>query len=118
MRLENPSKGEMPTAAWMVDYSRVDTNAAIDLAALPKGTDLRDGSWTGKFFKVKGAAITGRDLKVRVLGKVFDIYAPGRDVRDRLMAQGMESKRFEFYGELGTYRGNWQFVVRDAKWVP
>ena len=117
MALKNPSSGEVSGEAWMVDYSGVDLNLATDLSALPKSTDIRDGSWTGRLFKVSGAAITGRTLKVRAHGTVYDIYAPQRAVRDLLMAQSVKGKVFKFYGELGTYQGNWQFVVKDAKWV-
>lgn len=117
MPLKNPSTGEMPGHAWVVDYSEVDLNLATDLAALAKSIDIKDGAWTGKLFKVTGSAIVGKTLKVRVRGKVFDIYAPQRAVRDLLMAQSVKGRIFNFYGELGTYQGNWQFVVKDAKWV-
>jgi endonuclease/exonuclease/phosphatase family metal-dependent hydrolase len=117
MKLENPSSEDMSTSARKVDYSGVDLNLAIDIEALPASTDLRDGSWSGRFFKIEGEIIPGQDLKVRVMGKIFDIYAPNRDVKDLLMAQAVKGKRLAFYGELGTYRGNWQFVVNDARWV-
>jgi len=117
MPLTNPSTGEMPGRAWLVDYSRVDLNQAMNLAALAKDVDIENGSWTGTLFKVKGSAILGRDLKVHVRGKSFGIYAPQREIRDLLMAQSVKGKVFSFYGELGTYQGNWQFVVKDAKWV-
>jgi hypothetical protein len=100
-----------------VDYATVDLNLATDLAALPKHTEILDGSWTGRLFKVSGTVVTDGELKIRVHGKVFDLYAPQRDVRDLLLAQSISGKTINFYGELGTYRGNWQFVIKDATWM-
>ena len=117
MPLNNPSAGEMPGRAWLVDYSEVDLNQSTDLVALANDVDIEDGSWTGKLFKVSGVAIPGRTLKVSVRGKSFGIYAPQRAVRDLLMAQSGKGNVLNFYGELGTYQGNWQFVVKDANWV-
>lgn len=117
MVLDNPSEGETTGAARMVDYSRVDLNKATDIGDVPKEADLRDGSWTGRLFKVSGAAVTGRDLKVRVKGQLYDIYAPQRSVLDLLKAQSHKGKFLKFHGELGTYQGNWQFVIKDATWV-
>ncbi len=117
MTLTDPSSGEMPSQPLKVDYATVDLNLATDLAALPKHTEILDGSWTGRLFKVSGTVVTDGELKIRVHGKVFDLYAPQRDVRDLLLAQSISGKTINFYGELGTYRGNWQFVIKDATWM-
>ncbi len=118
LTLENPSD-ETPTAdVWRVNYAAVDVSAALDPKTLPEGSDLRDGSWTGKLFKVSGMAMAdGRDLRVRVAGAIFDVYAPERAVHTALLEQHAENRRFSFVGELGIYKGSWQFVVRDITWV-
>ena len=116
--LQNPSVGITPVEAVRVDYAGVDLRTtAVDGLSLPVGTDLRDGTWNGRLLKVKGQSLPGRNLQVQFAGEVYDIYAPGRDTRDALEAQRVRGRTFEFYGELGTFRGNWQFVVRDVSWV-
>lgn len=117
MPLENASDTPAPDEVWSVDYAAVDMNQAVDWAALPRGTDIQDGNWTGRLFKVDGPAIQGRNPQVKLGGKVYGIYAPQREAKDQLEAQAVRSREFSFYGELGTYKGDWQFVVRDVSWV-
>jgi hypothetical protein len=117
MPVENASD-EAPTAdVWSVNYAGVDLNKALRLDALPKNTDLQDGSWTGKLFKVSGPAIGARNPKVRFGGKLFQIYAPQSQAKELLEAQAVRSRALSFYGELGMYKGDWQFVIRDVSWV-
>jgi len=118
MALDHPSSGEPDDRVWRVDYAGVDVTAqAVALDALPEGTDLRDGTWNGRLFRVRGSSSVGRDLKVRFGGQTWDVYAPGRDTREALQSQHVRDRRFDFYGELGMYRGNWQFIVQDPSWV-
>ena len=117
MPLKSPSDTPPTADVWSVNYAGVDLNQAISLDAIPEGTDLRDGSWTGKLFKVSGPAVGGRNPKVRFAGKVYSIYAPQSEAKDRLEAQAVRSRSLLFYGELGTYKGDWQFVIRDVSWV-
>ena len=80
-------------------------------------TDLQDGSWTGKLFKVSGLAVGARNPKVRFRGKLFQIYAPQNETKDLINTQTVRSRSLSFYGELGMYKGDWQFVIRDVSWV-
>ncbi|WP_221031828.1 endonuclease/exonuclease/phosphatase family protein [Actomonas aquatica] len=118
MPLENPSDETINGDVYRVNYAGVDLNQAVDIDALPDSVDLQDGSWSGKLFLVEGSSIAGRRVKVRVRGQVYDIYAPQREVIDELKAQHASNRRVKFYGELGTYKGSWQFVVQDISWVP
>lgn len=118
MSLDQPSDRPPSGTVWPVDYAAVDLNQAIRLDAIPPQTQLRDGSWTGKLFRVSGPAIGTDRPKVRFNDEVYEIYAPQSATRDRLEAQAVKHRTLEFYGELGTYKGNWQFVVRDVSWVP
>ena len=38
-------------------------------------------------------------------------------LRSRLRASFKEGAPMRFFGELGQYRGRWQFVIHDASWV-
>lgn len=117
MSVENASDTPPTDQVWRVDYATVDLNSAVQLNALPKGTDLQDGTWTGKLFKVTGQAVGTRNPKVRFEGKVYGIYAAQSAAKDQLEAQAVRSRALNFYGELGTYKGDWQFVIRDESWV-
>ena len=96
---------------------KVDLGQALTLAALPAGANLRDGSYTGKLFRVEGPAVDGPLLKVEFAGAVYDLYSPDPAIRDLIAAQRRAGGTFRLYGELGTFRGNWQFVVKDASWL-
>ncbi len=117
MTLDNPSD-EPPTAdVWSVNYAEADLNAALRLNSLPKETDLRDGNWTGKLFRVSGPAVGARNPKVRFGGQVYDVYAPQKAAKDTLEGQAVRNRALSFYGELETYKGDWRFVIRDVSWV-
>ena len=90
---------------------------ALTPDTLPAGARLRDGSFNGKIFRVVGPAEDGPLLRVTFAGESYEVYSPDPAIRDLLAAQRKETRGFRFYGELGTFRGRWQFVVRDASWV-
>lgn len=117
MSLDRPSDTPPSEDVYEVDYSQVDLNTAIALAALPRNANLTDGTWSGRLFKVTGEAVGTRRPEVRVGGKVYGVYAPQREASQLLEAQAVRHRQLSFYGELGTYKGNWQFVVRDVSWV-
>ena len=118
MPLDKPANEELSNEVRKVDYASVDLNLATAVDALPTTTDLRDGSWNRKIFLVEGPSTSGKSMSVQVRGQVYDIYAPQREALDRLRAQHVSHRRVKFYGELSTYKGNWQFVVQDVSWVP
>ena len=101
-----------------VDLAQTDFAAAVKLAELPAAADLRDGSWTGKLFQVDAPALDDRLLRVEVRGQVYEVYGTRKEIRERLYAQRRESGgRLRFYGELGTFKGTWQYAVKSVEWV-
>jgi hypothetical protein len=117
LALTRASDGVTRAQARRVDYSGVDLEAlAVRPGALPNGVDLRDGSWSGRLFVVDGEVVPDRNPRVRYLDQEYEVYGVDEATRDRLHAQ-RRSGRMSFYGELGTFRGRWQFVVRDPGWV-
>ena len=101
-----------------VDLAKTDFDSAVDLSQLPATTDLRDGSWTGKLFRVEAQALDDRLLRIEIHGQTYDVYGPHKEIRDRLYAQRREhGGQLTFYGELGTFKGTWQFLVKSMDWV-
>jgi Endonuclease/Exonuclease/phosphatase family len=104
----------------VVDYARVDLfENAIKTAELPAASDIRDGSYTGKIFYVtaKGYVNDKGHVKVKVRDQEYDVFSHKKEIRDDLRAQAREGKALRFYGELGIYKGTWQFVVQGKEWV-
>jgi endonuclease/exonuclease/phosphatase family metal-dependent hydrolase len=87
---------------------------ALDPAKLPAGTALRAPANIGKIVRVDGVVRPGTRLAVEFLGESYDIYSPDPALRTRLREQFKAGERVRFHGELGQYRGRWQFVVQDA----
>jgi len=115
--LRNASQENSPST-YTVDYTKVDlARVALDPAQLPADAALRDGSHTGKIFRIEGAVGKGRRLTVEVRGDYYDIWSFDKELRDRLRREHKTGQTIRFYGELGQYRGRWQFVIRDATWV-
>ncbi len=115
---ESGSEDDGNGRANKVDLSKTDFASAVVLADLPADVDLRDGTWTGKFFRVEAKALDDRFLKIEVHGGTYDVYGPRKEIRNLLYTQRREQDgKLSFYGELGTYKGNWQFLVKAKEWV-
>jgi Endonuclease/Exonuclease/phosphatase family len=113
-------EGEQDAAAKAnkVDVTKTDFASAVVLAKLPPGTHLRDGTWTGKLFRIEAKALDDRLLRIEVNGDIYDVYGPRKEIRELLYAQRRENAgTLTCYGELGTFKGNWQFLVKFAEWA-
>lgn len=117
--LARPSdRDETDTEPVRVSFAGIDVvGTALTADRLPRDANLRDGSYTGKIFRVEGPSEEGALLRVTFAGESYEVYSPDRAIRDALAAQRSAKRSFRFYGELGTFRGRWQFVVKDATWV-
>ncbi len=119
MPLVKPSTDETSTTL-KVDYARVDLfSTAIKPSELPANADIRDGTYTGKIFYISAKGYTNDKghVKVKVKNQEYDVFSHQKEIRDELRNQAKEGKNLRFYGELGIYKGNWQFVVQGKEWV-
>ncbi len=116
--LVKPSQEDTPDGDPIkADFTSVDLTQSVTLATIQKGADLRDGSWSGKIFHVEGEAVDDKYVKVKFAGQVYDVFSHDKEIRDMLYAQRESGRNLSFYGELGTYKGSWQFLVREKSWV-
>ena len=117
LALTRPAQGETRAEPRRVDYSGADLAAlALSPDSLPPDANLHDGSWNGRLFRIDADVVPDRHPRVRVRGQEFEVYGVSDAVRDPLHEQRRRG-RMSFYGELGTFKGRWQFVVRDVSWV-
>jgi hypothetical protein len=119
MPLSQPATDDGGTTL-KVDYSRVDLfENALKPAELPATTDIRDGSYNGKIFYITGKGYVNDKghVKIKVRDQEYDVFSHKKEIRDDLRDQAREGKTLRFYGELGIYKGNWQFVVQGKEWV-
>ncbi len=115
LELRNPSQGKTPSKALRVKQVAGDPATT---AILPKSdANLRDGSFNGKLITVEGTAMIGPRLGVEFRNEKWEVYVPDAALRDRLRASWKEGQTVRFYGELGQYKGRWQFVIQDASWL-
>jgi len=121
MPLNQPSLSEaVPATPVRVETSLVNLfDEAVRTSELPPGTNLRDGSHDGRVFFVEApATIDERGfVHVRVLGEDYDVFTHDKDVRPLVRERAQNDARLGFYGELGTYRGRWQFLLHGKEWL-
>jgi hypothetical protein len=118
LKLAHPADGTAPASGPRVEYAAIDfKKTALTAAQIPAGANLRDGSFNGKIFHVAGRAIVGPRLAVTFQGGDYEVYASDAALREQLRAAWRDGATVSFYGELGQYRGRWQFVIKDASWV-
>lgn len=96
-----------------IDLARVGLTAA----QLPAGAGLRTPAYAGKIIRVEGRVGAGARLTVEFLGETYDVWSFDAPLRARLRAAYPAGAPLRFYGELGQYKGHWQFVIRDESWV-
>jgi hypothetical protein len=107
-----------PDPETKIDYSKVELEKiAVAAASLPPGANLRADAYKGKIFRVEGKMAPGTRLAVEFMSEVYDIWSYDETLRKNLRAQFPAGAPIKFYGELGQYRGRWQFVIEDASWV-
>jgi predicted extracellular nuclease len=92
---------------------------AIHAATEPETADFRDGSYEGKIFCVEAPATVddkGR-VHIKLRGRSYDVFSHDKKtlalVREKARAQGS----LHFYGQIGTFRDRWQFVLADHDWL-
>lgn len=118
LALQRPSnRHETEARVNKIDYVAAAEKVALTAATLPAGADLRDGGYTGKIFLVEGVVTAGWPFIVEFRGQTYEIYSPLRSLRDEMPRRFKPGDRIRFYGELGLYRGRWQFVIATAAWV-
>lgn len=119
--LTRPSETEDgPAAAVAVETAPVDLFAnALRFDKLPAGANVRDGSYNGRIFLVEAkCAVNERGhVKVTLGGEEYDVFSHQKEVRDEVRNRARSGQVVRFYGELGTFRGNWQLVLHGKEWL-
>lgn len=59
----------------------------------------------------------GRNNLVEVNGETYGLYSPTFNTRNEFSDLAGSGEEFTFIGRLGTFRGNWQFVIEDISYV-
>ena len=57
------------------------------------------------------------DFTVTVNDETYSLYSPTFNVRRELSSIAGSDEPFIFLGRLGTFRGNWQFVIEDISYI-
>ena len=114
--LENP--GEVDNDKWSpipVEFNFPPQNALTgdDI----EGMSLKGNyAYYGRYFKL--VAEVTQDYNVLVKNEEFDIYTPGFDFESELEKNNVEpGQTFHFYGRLSRYRGTWQFIIEDPRYI-
>jgi hypothetical protein len=101
-----------------IDYSKLDLEKiALKIDQVPEGSSLRQEALIGKIVRVEGEVATGSRLKVILRNDVYDIWSFDSKLRKKMRVDYEKGDTMRFYGELGQYKGRWQFIVRDASWL-
>lgn len=119
--LTRPSEtAEGPATAVAVETAPVNLFAnALRFDKLPAGANIRDGSYNGRVFLVEAPCRVNErgHVKVTLGGEEYDVFSHQKEVRDEVRGRARSGQTVRFYGELGTFRGNWQFVLHGKEWL-
>jgi len=119
MALKNPSTTEQGDAKPLLLTTSAELfKNAIDPTKKPE-VDYRDGSYQGRIFSIHAPAkVDNRgQITVSVNGQDFGVYSHNKKVFKRLRELAESTNQLHFYGALGTYKGQWQFVLYGNDWI-
>ncbi|MDO8543716.1 MAG: endonuclease/exonuclease/phosphatase family protein [Opitutaceae bacterium] len=119
LALRKPSdEGSGAAAPTKIGYDKLDLAAiALTPAKVPPGGSIRTDAYKGKIFRVDGRVAANERLAVEYLGETYDVWSYDEALRTKLRAEHPAGATIRFYGELGQYRGRWQFIIQDPSWV-
>lgn len=121
LALRSASTEDAPSGdAIKVDLGSVDVlRNAVQLSSLKEDDNLRDGTFSGRIFYLDVPAEVNErgHVKVTVRDEVYDVFSHNADLRNLMRDEARQRSRLRIYGELGTFRGNWQFLVHGREWI-
>lgn len=100
-----------------LDYRRANLGPVPRAVDLPAGTNLRDGSWNGRFLEVRARVSGERPFRIELDGQTWEIWSFDEALRRQIYGRYKVGDTMNFIGEVGIFRGRWQFVIRDASWL-
>lgn len=101
-----------------INYAAIDLGkVAVKSSDIPSGANLRDGSWNRKIVRVEGKVVGERPFSVEFRGERWEVFAHDKELRTGFYKSHKLGDRVRFYGELGNYKGRWQFVILDKAWI-
>jgi endonuclease/exonuclease/phosphatase family metal-dependent hydrolase len=97
-----------------VRFSLPDPSEVLHPADL-RGQSIRTAGHFNRLFLVTSAV--SRNFEVTVNGKEYGLFSPTFNVRDEFAGISGTGEEITFIGRLGTFRGQWQFVIEDISYV-
>ena len=97
-----------------VDYAMPDRSDVI----MPREYEnraIRSTEFFNRLLYVESELSDNRQVTVN--GKTYDLYAPDPDLRRHISDMAERRETIRFIGRLGMFRGNWQFVIGDERYI-
>ncbi len=106
-----------PTAeALRVGYEKLDRSRLRPATVLAKASRDDWARAMGEIFVVEGTVARGRSAAIDVDGRRYLLHSFDRELRESLRAW-KAGEKVRLIGELGLYKGNFQFVIHHASWM-
>jgi hypothetical protein len=115
MTLSNPTNEAFSAKRQRVALEQFDSATVRAAAELAKISAAEQVQSMGELFLVEAMLTGSRPAKVTIGELQLEIYSPVRAIRDRLN-QLHVGDSVRFYADLGDWRGQLQFVIRDPSW--
>ncbi|MGH8019163.1 MAG: endonuclease/exonuclease/phosphatase family protein [Opitutaceae bacterium] len=115
LALEHPSRTVVGPAEGVP--VRISTGDIVELSKWPANRRLLEASHIGRFFDVSGEVTSTRpSFKVRIDGPDVElmVWIHDRAARNAFFKSHRVGDPVRFVGELGQYRGEWQFVIPES----
>lgn len=115
MSLTNPTNADFSAERARVELEQFDRRRVPSAAELGELPPSERAGRMGHLFLVEGELVGARPARLRFGDLELAVYSPIRDIRGRL--DGLKAgDSVRFYADLGDWRGQLQFVIRDPSW--
>lgn len=116
MSLENPTRESFTDDRPRMDFRVRDRRAVPDAEGLANLGERDRATLLGELFRLDTVLVSERPARVRIGDLEMQIYAPMREIRNRLDELSVGDS-LKTYATLETYRGRFQFVIHDPGWI-
>ena len=119
LALQSPAEEKAEPPVRRIDYAAIDLEkVAVRPDQLAPDVSIRTPANFGKLYRIEGRVVPSeRGTSVEFRGETFEVFSHDPALRARLRTEFRPGTTVSFYGELGQYRGQWQFVIHDPSWV-
>lgn len=117
LTLTNPGTNDAPKILRPIDWASATTAKPRLVKSLGSDAEIKSIDNIGQTFLVEATVSKNFPFAIKIFNEDFTVWAYNEKFRVSIYNRYPIGKPMVFLGELGVYKGKWQFIVRDPSWL-